>query len=87
MTLNLVLNYKNYNKNKWPNLHKGDKMLCELQATYPELYEEEGILWSFAKKLFQPSFLLWEFVINLTDVHRLQQGIAVGVICLSDVYK
>lgn len=62
-------------------------MLSEHQSTYPELYEEEGILRAFAKKLLQPSFLLWEFVINLTNVHRLQQGIAVRVICLTDVYK
>lgn len=44
-------------------------MLSELQATYPELYEEEGILRAFAKQLLEPSFLLWEFVINLTNVH------------------
>lgn len=62
-------------------------MLSEPQSTYPELYEEEGILRPFSKKLLQSSFLLWEFVINLTNVHRLQQGIAVGVICLTDVYK
>lgn len=62
-------------------------MLFESQATYPELYEKEGILRAFAKELLQPSFLLWEFVINLTNVHRLKQGIAVGVICLTNVYE
>lgn len=62
-------------------------MLSELQCTYPELYEEEGILRAFTKELLQSSFLLWKFVINLTNVHRLQQGITVGVICLTDVYK
>lgn len=56
-------------------------------CTHPEFNEEERILGTFSIQLLQPSFLFWEFVVNLTDVHRLQQGITVRMICLSDMYK
>lgn len=55
--------------------------------THPEFYKEEGILGTFSVQLLQSSFLFWEFVINLTNVYRLQQGVGVGMICLSDMYK
>lgn len=55
--------------------------------THPEFYQEEGILWPFSVQLLQSSFLLWKFIINLTNVHRLQQSVAVGVICLTDMYE
>ena len=57
------------------------------RVTHPELEQEEGVVWPFAKQLLQAPLLLGEFVVNLTDVHRLQQGIVVGVIRLPDVYK
>lgn len=55
--------------------------------THPKLYKEKGILGAFAKELLQAPLLFGEFIINLTNIHRLQQGIVVGVICLSDVHK
>ena len=55
--------------------------------THPEFNKEEGILGPFSIQLLQASFLFWEFVINLTNVHRLKQGVAVGMIRLSDMYK
>ncbi len=42
---------------------------------YPELDEKESIVWPFVKQLLQASFLLWEFVVDLPDVHRLQIGV------------
>lgn len=58
-----------------------------VMITYPELNEEEGILWTFSIQFLQSSFLLRKFIINLTNVHRLQQGVTVGMICLSNMYK
>lgn len=58
-----------------------------MNYTHPEFYEEEGILWAFSIKLLQSSFLLWKFIINLSNVHRFQEGVAVGMIRLSDMYK
>lgn len=55
--------------------------------TYPEFDEEEGVLGAFSIQLLQPSLLLWKFVINLTDVHRLQQGVTVRMICLPNMYE
>lgn len=58
--------------------------LCE---THPKFDEEKGILRTFSKEFLQASLLFGEFVVNLPDVHRLQQGVAVGVVGLPDVYK
>lgn len=66
---------------------RGPAPASRLDCTHPEFYEEEGILGTLAVKLLQTSLLFWEFVVNLANVHRFQQGVAVGVICLSDVYK
>lgn len=41
----------------------------------------------FVEKLLEAPFLLREFVIDLPDVHRLQIGVAVGRVGLSDVNK
>lgn len=46
-------------------LRKGTKM------PYPELDEKESIVWPFVKKVLQASFLLWELVIDLPNIHRL----------------
>ncbi len=54
---------------------------------YPELDEKESIVWPFVKQLLQASFLLWEFVVDLPDVHRLQIGVAVARVGLADVHK
>lgn len=54
-------------------------------TTYPELYKEESILGPFLIKLFEPTLLLRELVVDLPNVHSLKERIAVGGIGLSDV--
>lgn len=54
---------------------------------YPELDEKESVGWPLVKQLFQAPFLLWELVIDLPDVHRLQIGVAVARIGLADMHK
>lgn len=54
---------------------------------YPELDEEERIVRPFVKQLLQASFLLWELVVDLSDVHRLQIGVAVARVGLADVHE
>lgn len=58
-----------------------------INYTHPEFYQEEGILGALSVQLLQSSFLFWEFIVNLTNVHRLQQRITVGMIRLPDMYK
>lgn len=36
---------------------------------YPELDKKESVVWPFVKQLLQASFLLWELVVDLPDVH------------------
>lgn len=55
--------------------------------SYPELDEEKRIVGPFVKKLLQASFLLWELVVDLPDVHRLQIGVAVAWVGLANVYE
>lgn len=54
---------------------------------YPELDEKESVVWPFVKQILQASLLLWELVVDLPDVHRLQIGVAVAWVGLADVYK
>lgn len=56
-------------------------------TTYPELYKEESILGPFLIKLFEPTLLLRELVVDLPNVHSLKERIAVGGIGLSNVDK
>lgn len=56
-------------------------------GSYPKLNKEEGILGAFSVQFLQSSFLFWKFIVNLTNVHGLQQGVAVGMIRLPDMYK
>lgn len=39
------------------------------KKSYPELDEEERVVWPFFKKLLQASFLLWELVVDLPNIH------------------
>ena len=54
---------------------------------YPELDKKESVVWPFVKQLLQASFLLRELVVDLPDVHTLQQGVAVARAALADVHK
>lgn len=58
-----------------------------INYTHPEFYKEEGILGAFCIQLLQSAFLFWKFIVDLTNVHRLQQGVTVGMIRLPDVHK
>lgn len=55
--------------------------------THPEFYEEESILRPLPKELLQAALLFREFVINLTNVHRLEQGVAVRMVGVSNVHE
>ena len=69
------------------HIHTHTQSHCWTVETHPELHQEESVLRSFAKQLFQSPLLLRELVINLTDVHGLKKGVAVRVIRLTDVHK
>lgn len=56
-------------------------------SAYPELDQVEGVLWALIKQLLQTSLLLGELVVDLPDVHTLQQRIAVAQAALADVHK
>lgn len=56
-------------------------------CAHPKLDEIESVLRALCKQLLQAAFLLWELVVDLPDVHTLQQGVAVAGIALIDVYK
>lgn len=47
-------------------------------STNPELDEKEGIVWPFFIQLLQSSFLLWELVVDLPHIYRLQHGVTVA---------
>lgn len=44
-------------------------------------------MWPFVKQLLQASFLLWELVVDLPDVHRLQIGVTVARVGLANMHK
>lgn len=58
-----------------------------MTSTHPEFDEEERVLGAFLIKLFEAALLLWELVVNLPDVHSLQQGVTVRGVGLSNVDK
>lgn len=58
-----------------------------LPASYPKFDEEEGVLGPTLIELFEATFLLRELVIDLADVHGLQQRITVRGVRLADVHK
>jgi hypothetical protein len=52
--------------------------LCTGVRTYPEFHKKKGIGGSPFKELLQAALLLWEFVIDLADVHSFEVGVAVA---------
>lgn len=65
----------------------GGKKLKSQPLPHPELDQEESVLRAFLIELLEASLLLRELVIDLPDVHRLQQGVTVGRVGLTDVDK
>lgn len=63
--------------------------VCECVSvwTNPELDQVERVLGTFAEQLLQAAFLLGELVVDLPDVHALQQGVAVAQAALADVHE
>jgi len=55
--------------------------------THPELDQVESVLGALAEQLFEAALLLRELVIDLPDVHTLQQRVAVARAALADVHK
>ncbi len=58
-----------------------------LPASYPKLDEEEGVLGPTLIELLEATLLLRELVIDLADVHSLQQRVTVRGIRLPDVHE
>lgn len=58
-----------------------------MMTTHPEFNQEESILRPFLIKLFEPTLLLRELVVDLPDVHSLKQWVTVGGVRLSNVDK
>lgn len=56
-------------------------------SAHPELDQVESVLRALGEQLLEAAFLLWEFVVDLPDVHTLQQGVAVARAALADVHK
>lgn len=57
------------------------------RVTYPEFNQEESVLRALLVQLLESSFLLWKLVVDLSDVHGLQQRVAVGGVSLANVDK
>lgn len=57
------------------------------RLAHPEFDEEESILRPLPEELLQAALLLGKFVVNLTNVHRLEQGVAVRMVGVSNVYE
>lgn len=66
----------------WSNLYQ-----LLLLCTYPELDEEECVVWPFFIQFLQASFLLRELVVNLPHIYRLQHGVIVARVWWANVYK
>lgn len=56
-------------------------------SAHPELDQVESVLRALAEQLLEAPLLLWELVVDLPDVHALQQGVAVARAALADVHK
>lgn len=59
----------------------------ERPSAYPELHQEEGVRGPPFKQLLEATLLLWEFVIDLADVHGFEVGVIVAWARLADVHK
>lgn len=58
-----------------------------LPAAYPKLDEKEGVLGPTLIELLEATFLLRKLVVDLADVHGLQQRVAVRGVRLADVHE
>lgn len=56
-------------------------------CAHPELNQVESVLRTLAEQLLEPALLLGELVVDLPDVHTLQQGVTVTWAALADVHK
>lgn len=56
-------------------------------TAHPEFNEEESILRAFLIQLFEPTLLFRELIIDLPNVHSLEERVAVRGVGLSDVDK
>lgn len=56
-------------------------------SAHPELDQVEGVLRALAEQVLEASLLLGELVVDLSDVHTLEQGVAVARVALADVHK
>lgn len=56
-------------------------------VTHPEFNEEECVLRAFLVELFEAALLLGKLVIDLPDVHSLEERVAVGGVGLAYVDK
>lgn len=56
-------------------------------AAYPKLDEKEGVLGPTLIELLEAAFLLGKLVVDLADVHGLQQRVAVRGVRLADVHE
>lgn len=56
-------------------------------SAHPELDQVECVMWALSKQLLEAALLLWELVIDLPNVHTLQQWVAIAWTTLADVHK
>ena len=57
----------------WSDGVEGTSILVDVGAQIgPEFDEEEGVLRTFVEEFLEAALLLREFVVDLSDVHRLQ---------------
>ncbi len=56
-------------------------------SAHPELDQVESVLRALGEQLLEAALLLRELVVDLPDVHTLQQGVAVARAALADVHK
>lgn len=66
---------------------KRGKKKTRAPRTDPELDQVEGVLRALGEELLEAALLLGELVVDLPDVHALQQRVAVTRAALADVHK
>jgi len=62
----------------WSDGVEGTSILVDVGAQIgPEFDEEEGVLRTFVEEFLEAALLLREFVVDLSDVHRLEHGVRI----------
>lgn len=64
-----------------------NRMEQSVWTAHPELDQIESVMRALAEQLLETALLLWELVVDLSDIHTLQQGVAVTRAALTDVHK